>query len=69
MGKKKKKNKRKKNKTWKQMMDYLNDQALRIKQISREVFMQADTSTRKHSDKKKYTRKKKHKKNFSHDLD
>ena len=51
------------------MMDYLNDQALRIKQISREVFMQADTSTRKHSDKKKYTRKQKHKKNFSHDLD
>ena len=69
MGKKKKKNRRKKKKTWSQMMDYLNDQALRIKQISREVFMSADTTTRKHKDKKKYTRKQKHKKNFSHDLD
>jgi len=67
MAKKKKHNKRKKNKTWKQMMEYLNDQALRIKAISREVFMGADTGTRKHADKKKYSRKKKHKKNLSRD--
>jgi len=49
------------------MMEYLNDQALRIKAISREVFMGADTGTRKHADKKKYSRKKKHKKNLSRD--
>ena len=54
--------KRKKKKSFQQMLDYLNDQALMIKRVSREVFMDADTGTRKHKDKKKYNRKQKHKK-------
>ena len=61
--------KKKKKKTLQQVIDYLNDQAIRIKAISREVFMGADISTRKHKDKKKYSRKQKHKKNLSRDLD
>ncbi len=59
MGRKKKRNKKK---SFQQMLDYLNDQALMIKRVSREVFMDADTGTRKHKDKKKYNRKQKHKK-------
>ena len=59
MGRKKKRNKKK---SFQQMLDYLNDQALMIKRVSREVFMDADTGTRKHKDKKKYNRKIKHKK-------
>ena len=59
MSKKKKRNKKK---SFQQMLDYLNDQALMIKRVSREVFMDADTGTRKHKDKKKYNRKVKHKK-------
>ena len=47
------------------MLDYLNDQALMIKRVSREVFMDADVSTRKHKDKKKYNRKQKHKKRLT----
>ena len=47
------------------MLDYLNDQALMIKRVSREVFMDADTGTRKHKDKKKYNRKQKHKKRLN----
>ena len=58
MGRKRKKKK----KTLQQIKDYLNDQSIRIKKISREVFMDADTGTRKHKDKKKYNRKIKHKK-------
>ncbi len=54
--------KKKKKKTLQQIMDYLNDQSLYIKRISREVFMGADIGTRKHKDKKKYNRKIKHKK-------
>ena len=54
--------KRKKKKTLQQMKDYLNDKSLRIKKVSREFFMGADITTRVHSDKKKYTRKIKHKK-------
>ena len=54
--------KRKKKKSFQQMLDYLNDQALMIKRVSREVFMDADIGTRKHKDKKKYNRKVKHKK-------
>ena len=61
MGRKKKRNKKK---SFQQMLDYLNDQALMIKRVSREVFMDADTGTRKHKDKKKYTRKTKHKKDW-----
>ena len=53
---------RKKKKSFQQMLDYLNDQALMIKRVSREVFMGADIGTRKHKDKKKYSRKVKHKK-------
>ena len=60
MGKKK----RKKKKTLQQILDYLNDQSIRIKSISREVFMGADIGTRKHKDKKKYNRKVKHKKRY-----
>tara|TARA_Y100001938_G_scaffold30024_1_gene40795 strand:- start:778 stop:966 length:189 start_codon:yes stop_codon:yes gene_type:complete len=54
--------KRKKKKSFQQMLDYLNDQALMIKRVSREVFIDADIGTRKHKDKKKYNRKQKHKK-------
>ena len=55
-------NRKKKKKSFQQMLDYLNDQALMIKRVSREVFMDADIGTRKHKDKKKYNRKVKHKK-------
>ncbi len=63
MGRKRKKKK----KTLQQIKDYLNDQSIRIKQISREVFMDADTKTRVHKDKKKYSRKTKHKKRLDKD--
>ena len=59
MSRKKKKNKKK---TMQQMLDYLNDPARMIKQVSREFFMGTDIGTRKHKDKKKYNRKQKHKK-------
>ncbi len=59
MGKKKKKNKKK---TMQQMLDYLNDKSLYIKRVSRDFFMGTDIGTRRHKDKKKYTRKIKHKK-------
>ena len=45
-----------------QMIDYINDQSLRIKRVSRDFFMGTDIGTRKHKDKKKYNRKIKHKK-------
>ena len=64
MGRKKKRNKKK---SFQQMLDYLNDQALMIKRVSREVFMDADIGTRKHKDKKKYSRKVKHKKRLDKD--
>ena len=56
--------KKKKKKTLQQILDYLNDQSIRIKSISREVFMGADIGTRKHKDKNKYSRKIKHKKRY-----
>ena len=59
------KKKRNKKKSFQQMLDYLNDQALMIKRVSREVFMDADIGTRKHKDKKKYNRKQKHKKRLT----
>ena len=62
MSRKKKRNKKK---TMQQMLDYLNDQALMIKRVSREVFMGTDVGTRKHKDKKKYNRKQKHKKRLT----
>ena len=64
MSRKKKKNKKK---TMQQMLDYLNDPARMIKQVSREFFMGTDIGTRKHKDKKKYNRKQKHKKGFDND--
>ena len=66
MGKAKKR--KRKNKTLKQMRDRLNDQSLRIKQVSREVFMDADIGTRRHKVKKKYTRKPKYKKNWDDEI-
>ena len=62
MGKRRKK--RNKKKTLKQIMEYLNDKSLYIKRVSREYFMGTDIGNRKHKDKKKYTRKIKHKKNW-----
>tara|TARA_Y100001938_G_C7843665_1_gene307350 strand:+ start:331 stop:531 length:201 start_codon:yes stop_codon:yes gene_type:complete len=62
-------NRKKKKKSFQQMLDYLNDQALMIKRVSREVFMDADIGTRKHKDKKKYNRKIKHKKRYNDESD
>ena len=59
--------KRKKKKSFQQMLDYINDQALMIKRVSREVFMGVDIGTRKHKDKKKYSRKVKHKKRLDNE--
>tara|TARA_Y100000593_G_C4131062_1_gene247392 strand:- start:86 stop:271 length:186 start_codon:yes stop_codon:yes gene_type:complete len=61
MGRKKKK------KTMQQMLDYINDQSLRIKRVSRDFFMGTDIGTRKHKDKKKYSRKVKHKKRLDNE--
>ncbi len=57
-----KKKRNKKKKTMQQMLDYINDQSLHIKRVSRDFFMGTDIGTRKHKDKKKYNRKVKHKK-------
>ena len=63
-----KKKKRNKKSTMKEKLDRLNDQSLRIKQVSREVFMEADIGTRKHKVKKKYTRKPKYKKRWEDEV-
>jgi len=60
----KKKNKKK---TMQQMLDYLNDKSLYIKRISRNFFMGTDIGTRRHKDKKKYTRKVKHRKGWDNE--
>ena len=60
----KRRKKRNKKKTLKQIMDYLNDKSLYIKRVSRDYFMGTDIGTRKHKDEKKYTRKQKHKKGW-----
>ena len=65
---KKKRRNRKKPKTLQQVREYLNDQSIRIKQVSREVFMEADIGTRRHKVKKKYTRKPKYKKNWDDEI-
>ena len=65
MARKKRKQKRR---SLKQMRERLNDQSLRIKQVSREVFKDADIGTRRHKVKKKYTRKPKHKKGWEDEL-
>tara|TARA_R110001583_G_scaffold157062_1_gene308981 strand:+ start:442 stop:636 length:195 start_codon:yes stop_codon:yes gene_type:complete len=62
MGRKKKQ--KKKLTTLKQIQDYLNDKSLYIKKVSRDFFMGTDIGTRKHKDKKKYTRKIKHKRRW-----
>ena len=58
------KKRNKKKKTMQQMLDYINDQSLRIKRVSRDFFMGTDVGSRKHKDKKKYNRKVKHKKRY-----
>mgnify|MGYP003634107594 FL=1 len=65
MGRKKKQ--KKKLTTLQQVKEYLNDKSLYIKKVSREVFMGVDIGTRRHKDKKKYTRKTKHKKRLDND--
>jgi len=62
-----KKKQKKKLTTLKQVLEYLNDKAHHIRQVSREVFMGVDIGTRKHKDKKKYTRKQKHKKGWKYE--
>ena len=62
MSRKKKRNKKK---SFQQMLDYLNDQSRIIKEVSREFFMGTDIGTRKHKDKKKYNRKRKHKRGWN----
>ena len=60
--------KRKKKKTMQQMLDYINDQSLRIKRVSRDFFKDADIGTRRHKVKKKYPRKPKYKKNWDDEI-
>ena len=66
MGKKRKRRNRKKKKltTLQQAMAYLNDKSRIIKEVSRDFFMGTDIGTRRHKDKNKYNRKKKHKKDY-----
>ena len=64
MTRSKKSKRKKKKKTLQQILDYINDQSIRIKAISREVFMGTDIGTRRHKDKTKYTRKVKYKKDW-----
>ena len=52
----------------KKLKEKLNDQSLRIKQVSREVFKDADIGTRRHKVKKKYTRKPKYKKKWDDEI-
>ena len=62
MGKKRKK--KKKLTTLKQALDYINDKSRIIKEVSRDFFMGTDIGTRRHKDKNKYNRKRKHKKDW-----
>jgi|TARA_Y100000593_G_scaffold50917_1_gene95712 hypothetical protein len=59
-----KKSRKKKTKTIQQMKDYINDASRIIKTASRDFFMGTDIGTRKHKDKTKYNRKRKHKKDW-----
>ena len=59
-----KKKRHKKKKTLQQILDYINDQSIRIKRVSRDYFMGTDIGTRRHKDKNKYNRKRKHKKDW-----
>ena len=67
MGRKKKRNKKKLT-TLQQVLEYLNDPARLIKQVSREFFMGTDVGTRRHKDKKKYDRRIKYKKKWDDEL-
>jgi hypothetical protein len=60
--------KKRKNKTIKEMRDRINDQSLRIKQVSRDFFKDADIGTRRHKVKKKYTRKPKYRKDWDDEI-
>ena len=63
-----KKRRKKKRRNLQQALDYLNDQSRMIKEISRDVFKDADIGTRRHKVKKKYTRKPKHRKNWDDEV-
>jgi|TARA_Y100000401_G_scaffold22488_1_gene15137 hypothetical protein len=63
----KRRKKRNKKKTLKQIMEYLNDKSLYIKRVSRDYFMGTDIGMRRHKDKTKYNRKRKHKKDWRND--
>ena len=60
----KRKQRKRKNKTLRQMEDHLNDQSHKARLASRDFFKGADIGTRRHKVKKKYTRKPKYKKNW-----
>ena len=64
------KNKRHKKKrtSLQQVLEYINDQSLRIKRVSRDYFMGTDIGTRRHKDKTKYSRKVKYKKDYREDM-
>ena len=64
----KKRKRRKKKRNWQESLDYLNDQSLMIKRASREEFMDADIGTRRHKNKKRYTRKSKYKKKWDDEI-
>jgi hypothetical protein len=63
----KRRKKRNKKKTLKQIMEYLNDKSLYIKRVSRDYFMGTDIGMLRHKDKTKYNRKRKHKKDWRND--
>tara|TARA_B100000131_G_scaffold293392_1_gene308676 strand:- start:40 stop:237 length:198 start_codon:yes stop_codon:yes gene_type:complete len=63
----KRRKKRNKKKTLKQIIEYLNDKSLYIKRVSRDYFMGTDIGMRRHKDKTKYNRKRKHKKDWRND--
>jgi len=65
MGRKKKQ--KRKLTTLQQALDYINDKSRIIKEVSRDFFMGTDIGTRRHKDKKKYSRKVKHKKRLDID--
>ena len=67
MPKRRKKRNKKKRTTLQQVLDYLNDPVCMIKEVSRDVFMGVDIGMRRHKDKKKYTRRRKHKKGWNHE--
>jgi hypothetical protein len=67
--KKKKTKKNKRNIKSQTKLPQLPDPLKIVKAFSREMTKLLNTSTKAHKDKKKYSRKEKHKKNFSSDLD